>query len=194
MKKMYFAIDTETTGFKDSRPIEIAAVCIDNYSINFCEKINTNVDIEEGAQKVHGISKDDLKHCRDEKDVLIDILHFLIKNNATVLIAHNVSFDRKILSDACERHHLKMPQVEWECTLLKSRSLYPTLKHKLSDCCKRAGIEYKDSHSSLPDAIMCAEVFKSFFKPTKEDLEYDEGLRLVNEEDYLWANQLFPVL
>lgn len=184
MPCIHFAIDTETTGFKDSRPIEIAAVCIDDYSINFCKRIKPLVEIEEGAFNVHGISKDMLKDCPEEKDVLTDFLKFLLKHNAQILIAHNASFDKKILRDAFERHDLKFPTVEWECTLLKSRSLYPGQKHKLSNCCVRAGIEYLDSHSALPDAIMCAKVYKSFFKPTEQDLDFDEGLRLVNKKEF----------
>ena len=36
------------------------------------------------------------------------------------------------------------------------------VKHTLKDCCQRANIEYLDGHSALPDAQMCAEVYKDF--------------------------------
>ena len=181
----YFAVDTETTGLKKPRPIEIAAVCIDDFSLSFCERIKPTIEIEAGAQKVHGISKESLIGCRSEAEVMKDFLAFLEKNGAYTLVAHNASFDRDVIENALKRSQLNSLQMPWECTMemSKDRLKKDGARHRLSDCCERAGIQYEDAHCALPDAIMCAKVFKSFFLPTIEDMWLDAGLAEINARE-----------
>jgi DNA polymerase-3 subunit epsilon len=179
----HFAIDTETTDLKNAHPIEIAAVCVDDFSIVFCERIRPSIDIDPKAQAVHGISLESLSQCRSESEVMNDFVLFLTTNNAKTLVAHNAAFDKNVIHGALQRSHLQIPEFEWECTLEMSRRKMPKLKHKLSDCCLRLGIDYKDAHCALPDAIMCARVFKSFYEPKIEDMWMDAGLIAVNEAE-----------
>jgi DNA polymerase III epsilon subunit-like protein len=183
---MHFAVDTETTSLRDPRPIEIAAVKVDDFTVAFCERIRSDVPIDSRAEAVHGISARTLINCRDEIEVMSSFLSFLsTHSNETpiVLVAHNARFDKLVIENALERCKLKFPNnVTWECTMEMSRK--KKFKNcKLSECCKRAGIEYQDAHCALPDAIMCARVYKNFFKATEYWEILDEGLRLVNEQE-----------
>lgn len=182
---MLFAVDTETTGLKDARPIEIAAVCVDDFSIAFCERIKPDIPIEAGAIAVHGITAKSLASCRTEKEVMQDFVTFIARHGAKTIVAHNAAFDQSVIAKAMDRAAIPSLGLPWACTLEMSRAKFAARgsKHKLSDCCARAGIEYKDAHCALSDAIMCARVFKSFFEPTLEEMRMDAGLAAVNAEE-----------
>jgi DNA polymerase III epsilon subunit-like protein len=183
---MHFAVDTETNSLNDPYPIEISAVKIDDFSVFFCERIRTDSKIDSRAQEVHGISSMSLIHCRNEADVMKSFINFLsqhAKESEIVLVAHNAKFDKLVILNALKRCNMSLPNnVTWECTREMSRQKQ-NRNNKLSDCCLRAGIMYKDAHCALPDAIMCARVFKDFFKPSAKWLEYEEGLAQVNASE-----------
>ena len=180
-----FAVDTETTGLDDPRPIEIAAVCVDDFSIAFCERIKPEVPIEAEAIALHGMTRESLASCRSESEVIRDFINFLARHGARELVAHKASFDRGVIERALERSQMPLLRMPWRCTIDMSRAKLPQygVRHKLSDCCARAGIDYKEAHSALHDAIMCARVFKNFFAPTLEDLWMDAGLSAVNSQE-----------
>lgn len=185
---VYFAVDTETTGLKSPWPIEIGACKIEDVSISFCEKIKTEAEIEPGACLIHGITKESLSQCQNEDQVLTNFLRFLNTNSQhkhIVLVAHNAKYDKGVIERALKRHNLKFPpNTTWECTMELSKSMdkLKKLKHSLRECCHRIGVEYKDSHSALPDAQMCAKVFQGFFKDPCEE-EYQNGMQAVYEQE-----------
>lgn len=216
----YYAIDTETTGMKNPLPIEIAAVKLElpkqGDSLNsstesfdsvldlptiFCERINTWGLIENGAIAVHGITKEDLKNCRSEEEVLRDFIHFLQASDTfIILIAHNAAYDRGVIERACARHELVLPiGLTWQCTMQMSRALDPfkRLKHTLKDCCERALVPYVNGHSALSDAEMCAKVFKFLMSdPLEQEYVmamheiYLQDIRILNELEQLRVQSL----
>lgn len=163
---MHFAIDTETTGLRSPWPVEIAAVRVDDFSRAFCERINTPEPIDPRASDVHGIFAADLAHCRSELAVIKDFLVYLAEHSAgqaPVLVAHNARFDRAVLEGALRRCNLELPRgTTWLCTLEMSRARGHA-KNTLAACCQRAGVSYEDGHCALPDAIMCARVYRAFY-------------------------------
>lgn len=182
---MHFAVDTETTSLKDPYPVEIAAVKVDDFSVAFCERIRAIVAIDARAEAVHGISERALINCRNEFEVMTDFLQFIVresKGSPIVLVAHNAKFDEEVIKNALLRCKLVLPPTtSWACTMQMSRAK-KFKKCKLSDCCLRVGIAYKDSHSALPDAIMCARVFKTFFECDDYWNSLYDGLDQVNKE------------
>jgi DNA polymerase III epsilon subunit-like protein len=62
--------------------------------------IDDSIEITEGAEKVHGISKEKIKNASPRKKMTIEkaLTHFLqdIKR-ATYVVAHNVEFDKNVL-------------------------------------------------------------------------------------------------
>lgn len=181
---MHFAIDTETNSLKTPYPIEIAAVCVNDFSIAFCERIHTFAPMDPRAEAIHGISQRSLVNCRSELEVMESFISFLNENSnrqTTVLVAHNANFDKQVVENALLRCNLKLPPgTTWECTMKMAKAQ----GHKnctLEDCCARAGVIYAEAHCSLPDAIMCARVYKHFFAPGKTEVECDQALEQLNE-------------
>lgn len=185
MAQIHFAVDTETTSLKLPYPIEIAAVMVDDLSVTYCQRIRTQAKIDPRAQAVHGISHACLAKCPEEREVMAQFVDFLRRHAGTrsiVLVAHNARFDREVIERALQRCELSLPSdTSWECTLTMSRSKMHD-SNTLSACCARAGIAYEDAHCALPDAIMCAQVFKHFFEDENTAL-FAEALAQVNAEE-----------
>lgn len=196
IKMNYFALDTETTGLQDPYPIEIAAICIDDPSLKFSRRIHCIKPIDPRASLVHGIYNGDLQYEEDEATILKSFIKFLMfaiaKHNiqppfqSITLIAHNYTYDKKVLEKALERHNLFIPiEIHWLCTmkLAKEKLVRKNGKATLESCCVEQDIAYNNGHRALNDAIMCAKLFKSFFKPSPEQMMLDEALQHINEHE-----------
>ena len=76
---------------------------------------------------------------------------------ADALVAHNASFDRRVLHACCDFYQIPPPKQNFICTVALARerwNLYPT---KLPDVCRYLNIEL-DHHQALSDARACAEI------------------------------------
>lgn len=166
----FIAIDTETTGFRNPLPVEIAAVDVSSGQ-SFCERIKVPLGfLEASATAVHGISDKDLDGCASMSEVLQRFVQF-VNDGPVTFVAHNASFDKKVMENAfafCQTVvPLPIQNAQWICTLSMSKKRLPLkfapltnhpVKHTLKDCCERANIAYLDGHSALPDAQMCAAI------------------------------------
>lgn len=133
--------------------------------------------IEPKALSKHGLTKDVLKArgAREEKEVMSDFIAFVesMRRAAVVeegdevhviFVAHNSEYDKAVVADAVNRHLLSFtrPWPTWECTKEMSRRKYKgnrELRHRLADCCGRAGIEIEDAHTAIGDARMVAKLY-----------------------------------
>ena len=90
------ALDTETTGLshaKGHRIIEVACIEMVNRRLTGREYhrfINPERDIDEGAERVHGISRADLEGQPVFADVAEEFLEFVRDSE---LVIHNAEFD-----------------------------------------------------------------------------------------------------
>tara|TARA_A100001015_G_scaffold315593_1_gene427785 strand:- start:482 stop:946 length:465 start_codon:yes stop_codon:yes gene_type:complete len=88
----YIVLDTETTGLKveaGHRLIEVGCLeIVDRFfsGRKYHQKINPKRDIDESAQKVHGITLPDLKNCPEFSEIADSFCEFI---KGSVLIIHN---------------------------------------------------------------------------------------------------------
>lgn len=163
----YVVIDIETTGIGifSNDIIEVAAVHIRNGKIvnTFSELVYSDRLTPE-ASAVNHITQGMLKNARKSWNVLNDFAAFI---GDLPLLGHNIDFD---LSFICAIHPISNT-FEDTCILadeylsggfgplqLKDRKL-PTL-------CNAFGVEIKDAHRALGDAIathLCYERFKEYY-------------------------------
>ena len=71
--------------------------------------------------------------------------------------AHNASFDKSVLSSCCAAANLRMPALEFVCTVKLARrelSIYPTT---LPNVCRELELPL-EHHSALSDAEACARI------------------------------------
>lgn len=176
-------LDTETTGLdprQGHRIIEVAGVEVVNRRLtnrHFHQYINPDRDIDEGAQAVHGISREFLADKPRFADVVDNFLDFI---DGAELVIHNAPFDVGFLN--AELDLLGKPAVTTFChsvtdTLKMARDNYPGKRNSLDALCERLEIDnsHRNLHGALLDAELLAEVYLMMTRG-------QDGLSMVFEE------------
>ena len=154
----YVVIDTETTGlFKNDRVIEIGIIAFNEQEIleEWSTLLNPNRDI--GPTQIHGITPTMVSLAPEFSQISNDLARLL---NNRVLIAHNASFDVRMLCAEFARIGVEFDPGNSFCTMIAARHNLPTGTDKLTDACTYLGIEVSNAHSALGDARMTLELFK----------------------------------
>ena len=104
---------------------------------------------------IHGITWKDVKDEPTFGELWQEMKpHF---DDIDFVVAHNASFDKGVLAACCATYDLKMPHVQFKCTVQLSRSvlrIYPTKLHMV---CNRLGIAL-NHHEAASDAEACARI------------------------------------
>jgi len=129
----FVIFDTETTGIsKNDVVIQMCYILhtedgkvIDTY--NRYWKKPDNIFINPRAQRTHRISKHILEqHGYDTRQELANIIKKFetFRQNNIKIIAHNVAFDNRLLSQTCIRHQIEWPfeKEDFFCTMKNARS------------------------------------------------------------------------
>ncbi|MAZ44117.1 MAG: DNA polymerase III subunit epsilon [Legionellales bacterium] len=161
-------LDTETTGISPKaghRIIEIGAVELIDRQLTgrrYQQYLYPDREIDEGAQRVHGISLEFLKGKPRFADVCDEFLEFI---EGSELIIHNAPFDLGFLNAELERVHSKETYLEdihgIIDTLVMAREKHPGQKNNLDALCKRYNVDNssRDLHGALLDSEILAEVY-----------------------------------
>ena len=161
-------LDTETTGLSTAqghRIIEIGCLELVNRRLTgreFHRFLNPERDIDEGAERVHGISRADLEQQPRFADVVEELLVFLA---GAELVMHNAEFDMGFLEYELELMQHPRPKLDMHCrildTLSLARRLHPGQRNSLDALCKRYEVDgsKRDVHGALIDAELLARVY-----------------------------------
>jgi len=160
-------LDTETTGLEHKhghRIIEVAGVEMKNRRLthrHFHYYLNPDRDIDEGAQAVHGISREFLEDKPRFADIAAEFLDYI---RGAELVIHNAPFDVGFLN--AELARLDMAPVTTVCagvrdTLRMAKELHPGKKNNLNALCDRYQVDNsrRTLHGALLDAEILAEVY-----------------------------------
>jgi len=156
----FVVFDIETTGLQADKDkiTEIGAVKLRNGQIvdTYSTFVNPQIPIPEHIVKLTGITDEMVAEAPTVESVLPEFLEF---SKGAVLVAHNASFDAGFI-----RHNARVLGIEMENpvvdTLELSRQLFPELsKHRLNIVAKHLGVELKNHHRALDDAMACAGIF-----------------------------------
>ena len=176
-------LDTETTGLdprQGHRIIEVAGVEVVNRRLtqrHFHHYINPDRDIDEGAQAVHGISREFLADKPRFGDIVDNFLDFI---DGAELVIHNAPFDVGFLNSELELLG-KSPVTDFCAsvtdTLKMARDNYPGKRNSLDALCERLEIDnsHRNLHGALLDAELLAEVYLMMTRG-------QDGLAMVFEE------------
>ena len=170
-------LDTETTGLEvelQHRVIEIGCVELFNRRLTgrrFHRYLNPERDIDEGAQAVHGLSREQLSKEPTFAHIHAEFLEFV---QGAELVIHNAPFDVAFLD--AEFGRLGAAAVSTEgaeapkkisdfCrvldTLALARQMHPGQRNSLDALCKRYSVDnsHREYHGALLDARILAEVY-----------------------------------
>ena len=151
-------LDTETTGLEPSaghRIVEVGAVELVNHipsGRRFQRYLDPERDMPEGAERVHGLTRDFLaKHRRfaEEADAILEFI------GDAKLVMHNAPFDLGFLNAELERiGKAPIPPERTVDTLVIARRKFPGAPASLDALCKRFGIDrsQREKHGALLDA------------------------------------------
>jgi DNA polymerase-3 subunit epsilon len=105
---------------------------------------------------IHGITVDDVVDALSFEELWeTDILPFI---GNMPLAAHNAPFDMGVLRAVLEWYELPVPALNYFCTLVLSRNVWPELSsHSLPNLGKHFGIQY-EAHNALDDAGTCGDI------------------------------------
>jgi DNA polymerase III epsilon subunit family exonuclease len=162
MSSRFSVIDFETTGLSPNngdRITEVAIVIVESGKVvdQFESLVNTGRSIPYEIQSLTGITNQMTANA-PLASLIIPQVHQYVKN--CTLVAHNASFDSKFFHSEMNKVGIRT-NVDFICTLLLSRRLYPALEnHKLATLAKHHGIKSQGkSHRALADALVTAELF-----------------------------------
>jgi DNA polymerase-3 subunit epsilon len=161
-------LDTETTGLSTAqghRVIEIGCVELVNRRLTGREYhrfLNPDRDIDEGAERVHGISRADLENEPRFPEIVGELLEFLKDSE---LVIHNAEFDVGFLEHELQLMQHPQPVLTEHAmvldTLSLARELHPGQRNSLDALCKRYQVDAskRDVHGALIDAELLARVY-----------------------------------
>jgi DNA polymerase-3 subunit epsilon len=159
---------TETTGLDVSnghRIIEIGCVEMVNRrrtQRTFHKYVQPDRDIDEGAEEVHGISRESLKNEPRFPEIAEEFVQFI---SGAELIIHNSAFDVGFLNHEFHLAGLTTTDVDACCqvidTLAMARRIHPGQRNSLDALCKRYSVDNsrRDLHGALLDAQLLADVY-----------------------------------
>src|SRR3984885_6634268 len=160
-------LDTETTGLEveqQHRIIEIGCVELFNRRLTgrtYHQYLNPERDIDEGAQQVHGLTRETLAKEPTFAQVHPEFLEFV---RDAELIIHNAPFDVAFLNAELARLESadKIARL-WRVLdpLALARQMHPGQRNNLDALCKRYSVDnsHRDYHGALLDARILAEVY-----------------------------------
>lgn len=152
-------------------------------------KINPDVDLSESSINIHGITRE---MCNRQgipiKNAIVKFQNAL--KEATVIIAHNLNFDKRLLMAECHRNNMRHE-------FYNVKTYYCTMKNSI-DLCKieatnmKTGMKYfkypklsdlhehlfktvpKGTHDALVDILIC---FRCYYK-----MVYNEDIAFKNRQ------------
>jgi DNA polymerase-3 subunit epsilon len=161
-------LDTETTGLSTGhghRIIEIGCLELVNRRLTgreFHRFLNPERDIDEGAERVHGISRESLETEPRFADIADEFLDFI---RDAELVIHNAEFDVGFLEYELGLMKHAKPAITAHAqvldTLRIAREMHPGQRNSLDALCKRYEVDAskRDVHGALIDAELLARVY-----------------------------------
>ena len=145
----YAVIDVETTGLgSKDRILEIAVVLMDSDTFEVVHEFDTLINPmrDVGPTRIHGITASMVSAAPTFADAAAEIGRVL---NGSVLVAHNLPFDRRFLAQEFDRLGASFAPGQGLCTLNLT-------KQKLAQACGALQINLDHAHRALADARACA--------------------------------------
>jgi DNA polymerase-3 subunit epsilon len=161
----FVAVDVETNGRMGDlcELTEVGAVLVGGGELHdeFASLVRVERPLSRGIERFTGITQAMVDDAPPPKDVLPRLAAML---DGRALVAHNASFDSRVLRQAFERCELTWPKPPVICTVSMARQLAPLAgQRRLARLAESLGIEVEGVHRALVDARTCARIFCALF-------------------------------
>jgi DNA polymerase-3 subunit epsilon len=151
----FAVVDLETTGFgKSDRVVEIGIVLVDGQEITQEWETLINPQRDISNSNIHGVTADLVSLAPTFDEIIDEISNFL---HGRIFVAHNISFDGRMLEAEFLRFKRELDLGFGFCTLQATRE-------KLSEACSSHGIRHETAHRALTDARATALLLAKIFR------------------------------
>ena len=154
----FTAIDFETASHQPDSACQLGAVVVRNGQLidQFIWMIRPQpLYFSKGNIRIHGITPDQVRKEPTFGEIWSDISE---KLGDDCLVAHNASFDIKVLLACLRTHGLTIPEFHFTCTRAIARRTWPNhRRYGLKPLSKWLGIRFQH-HDALEDSIACAKI------------------------------------
>jgi DNA polymerase-3 subunit epsilon len=164
----FLVVDTETNGKAGEacELTEVGAVLVGGGELHdrWETLVTGSAPLSRAIQRFTQISQQMVDAAPPADAVLSDLADLIGSPPTRVLVAHNASFDRRVLKQAFERADLPWPDPPALCTVALARRFAPLVRQRrLAALADALGIEVETTHRALADAETCARVFCALF-------------------------------
>ncbi len=161
----FLVVDTETNGRagEDCELTEVGAVLVGGGELHdrWETLVGARAPLSRAIQRFTQITQQMVDAAPAAEAVLPDLADQL---DGRVLVAHNASFDRRVLRQAFGRAGLAWPDPPVLCTVALARRFAPLVRQRrLAALADALGIDVETTHRALADAETCARVFCALF-------------------------------
>ncbi|MEY2442347.1 MAG: polymerase subunit epsilon, partial [bacterium] len=164
----FLVVDTETNGKAGEacELTEVGAVLVGGGELHdrWETLVNGAAPLSRAIQRFTQISQQMVDAAPAADAVLPDLADLIGFPPTRVLVAHNASFDRRVLEQAFARAGLPWPDPPVLCTVALARRFAPLVRQRrLAALADALGVEVETTHRALADAETCARVFCALF-------------------------------
>lgn len=155
----FVAIDFETANSKRASVCAVGLVDVRGGRIvdEYYTLVNPHDDFDYFCIAVHGITPDQVEDSPSFPDIWPELRRRI---EGRVLVAHNASFDMSVLRRSAEDHNLEMPHIQYMCSCLLARKIWPEMpNHKLNTVARELGLGAFKHHDAIEDARTAAYIF-----------------------------------
>lgn|GEM_PF-1151307 len=158
----YAALDVETTGVHPwaDRAIEVGIVRWKKggRAAEFLDMVNPEVPVKPGAQRVHGISSEELSRAPVFREIASDIAEALAR---AIIVGHRVlSFDLPFINmEMARAGHKPLNNIVIDTSLLGKSTLIPGERRDLSSLARAMGVREGKRHRALHDARLVLRIW-----------------------------------
>lgn len=160
----FFILDTETTGLGNSDEVVQIGIIDKNGDIVLDTLVKPTIRVPQQAINIHGITNESLADAPTFDDVYVTLS---AKLAGTALVAYNMDFDWRLLSQTVNRYKLPLFRTGKRHCAMKQYAQFRGVRgsrgfkwHKLGDAAMYEKIVVKDAHSALGDVKMTLELMK----------------------------------
>jgi DNA polymerase III epsilon subunit family exonuclease len=170
-ERSWSVFDTETTGFRsNARVVELGVVIFEmGRPVRRWSSLLCPPDLEWdspdvlAAFKVNGLSREKLQGAPRFEDVVHQLL---VEFDSDVWVAHNYSFDQRMLSQEFTRCKVSTRAPAFRiCTLdLARKFVNYSPGNKLEEVASRFGVTLSGAHRAVADAEACGQVLTAMVR------------------------------
>lgn len=162
----FTVLDIETPNALQNSICSIAILHIENNQITYSKEflINPEAKFDNMNMSIHHITPKMVENAPTFPSIWNDIKHFCTNG---VVIAHNATFDLRVISKTLANYDIAVPTFQYICTLKKARRHIPKEVHgchKLNILCDAYQIDLGRHHNAMCDTNACKSLFELFIQ------------------------------